>query len=202
MKKYLSVLLVGLFTSVGAFASADTVDWFTSESQICSVSISNSSSMWVWDLNDSCSDLLWYDHDYLNVCFDVSPDWYFMYDNSSEKISYIWPVCRSELEFWDYGFYFYSDTNGTSQNVSWKFYMSNDFITPPSSSSDNNNSWITIPWISWSSFASGITNWVNAMIWWFGTWIPKLMMYWLPILVVVIFWRKIWSFIKRIFKRR
>ena len=35
-----------------------------------------------------------------------------------------------------------------------------------------------------------------------GTWIPQLMLYGLPILVIIIFWNRIWGFVRRVFKTR
>ena len=211
MKKLLSVLLVGLFTVVWSFASADTVDWFTSDNNICSWSISDLDNISDSDLFPN-EEVNYSSYDYVfkeGNCYDNENDLVYFCVSSSDVpfvAAYYWldwvvnsvsvsssNTCfSSPLYLWDSSFWF-------TKNISWKLYFSKTPITYSSSAwwSDSSDSLLN-PWV----ISSWVQSWVNAFTSWLWNLIPTLLLFGLPILVIVLFWNKVRSYLKRIFTRR
>ena len=58
--------------------------------------------------------------------------------------------------------------------------------------------WLTVPADFGTTVSGLVSDFTSAL----GNLIPELMMYGLPILIIIIFWNKIWGYLKRVFKVR
>lgn len=166
-----------------SIASADSVDWYTSDSEICVYSFSNSDSPTVsptydchWSNYDS--DTCYYA--YLDV--DSVPtyvmNWYSCNDNYDAVL-----VSSSPYSLWiqfrDDSLYFYSDASWeTSSSNSWKIYISASPITysPSAWSSDSVFPEISVP--------SSFTSWLTQLVENFGGTIAN----WLPVVILIALW--------------
>ena len=160
MKKYLLTALLGSFACIG-FASADTVDNFTSESEICTYSFSDRDSVsFDWDSLFSivrpCSN-----DDEFYVCISSNDIPYAVYRSSggAEFNEYVTVsnYCYAWTEFVeDADYHFYNDLSNQDdlniKSISWKFYFSATPITYSSSS-------------GWSSGWSSSSSWILNSTW-------------------------------------
>ena len=171
MIKKLLILPLLWVLGIGAFASADSVDGFSSSSDICVANISNTDYVWIASSDsNSCSEFIYnnWDPGSFYFCVDVSPVPYVIHANVSPYIDPVsvssnTPYCFSN-QFYDEddSIGFYSDLDLVDAlNVSWKLYFSKTPITYSSSSSNGSSNgvlWsLSIP----SSFTSGLTSLVN-----------------------------------------
>ena len=186
IKKFLFVPLMWII-SFGAFASADTVDWFTSDTQIYKYSISQQIDT-VDMIQDFPSDM---SRDNLYLCSDSSSVPYTLYLDSldpyvfvSNSKVYCTSVIQNLFNGWDeIGIYSTYDWYWSPYNVpqNWILYMSNSPITLVDSESPEtpDNWWSYVPWIP-DSFTSWLTNLLN------NFW--STIVGWLPTIILVSLW--------------
>lgn len=208
MKKILSMLIVGLFTWL-SFASADTVSYwnyqFTSDSDITTQDCDNG----YWCKLDLDSDFAyWYEVPYY-ICWFVSsssdlssvklttPDW----DLSISNLNQLY--CQSVSSF-NASYYWVAAYDGEnpdeSVSIAWLSLFSDSPITLVSSS----NGWSE--WWSIIGNTNAVSQWVisgvNSFTAWLWNIVPVLILLWLPILIVVLFRKKVWSYLKHFFSPR
>lgn len=169
MKKYLFTALLWVFALFGAFASADSVDWFNSSSSICSESFSNSE----WEGYYSDCGVVNMDSYY--ACINVSENFIplqWFYSNWTAWVIDSSNYCfSSSLEWGDKSFTFDSDSE-----VSWTIYISSSPITYNSSSDSWNwglvENWTwTFSWIItslWTTISEFIPYVVYLWVWILG----------------------------------
>ena len=185
IKKLLILPLLWGILWLGAFASANTVDWFTSDSEIVSL---QSSDWWgetyQWELYDyyfsiddlmgGASDNQW-DESYF--CFSSSQNWvkivwyddltHFPYYSSSSNV-----VCWT-----------FTITDYKAQSNYWGvLYASKTLITPPvveDTNGWNDNSSSIVP-----SIPSSFTSWITVLVSNFGS----ILVGWLPTIILVALW--------------
>ena len=194
MKKLLSVLIVGFFTSLGAFASADCLDnWLSSDSELTDIT-SNANILWDTVVYPKNWTLNWYACIVLDSSNTTSEDYQWnIYNNNS--------IYCSPSSIQSFLFVFNDVPNSVS------IYSSSSPITYVSSCSSSeeddpdDESSALIPGISWD-FWWWLSNWVNAMLSWFWNVLPDILLYSLPIVIVFLFWRKIYVFLKAVFTWR
>lgn len=200
MKKLLSMFLLGLF-GVVSFASADTVDWFTSDNDICTITLSNTEYLSSSEFNTDCIEMYNYD---IYFCIDTVNTPYSIYEENFSDFAYrvnsnpfCWQLkyADSYYDFFTYSLEEYSEDDYNPLN--WVLYYSETPITPPSSSSWWWSEWWSI--INWTNIWSWVHSGVNAFLSWFWWLIPLFLMLWLPILFITLFWNWIRSYIKHFF---
>lgn len=80
--------------------------------------------------------------------------------------------------------------------------FSNDLIVSPIPETPDDSQWWLLPWSSDWSFWWWITNWVNAMLSWFWSVLPDILLFSFPILIIFLFWKHIYVFLKSVFTWR
>lgn len=191
MKKLLSLLLVGMFTWI-SFASADCLDnWLSSESDLNDITTNASllgdnmlSYPKNWTLN-------WY------VCVIQDVEWNNL--SSSSNITYYnnnKVICSDNVvKSFMYEF--------SSPISSYSIYSSSSPITYVSSCSSSDNNWgdssdTPLLWWVWEDFASGITSWVWSLTSWISNVLPTLILLMLPLLLILLFRKYLYSWIKHV----
>ena len=177
MKKYILTALLWVFGLCTAFASADTVDWFTSDSEIYTESISDTYVYFWWLTIDS-------DDFYFCISTDSIP-YYFTspLHNSSEITNSIYCLSSPE-DFWDESIVFYSDSEYTTEKeISWTFYYSESPITYSSSSGGGSSSSDSPLLSGWTTQLSPIINGLSSAI---NEFIPYIVYLGLWIIVAII----------------
>ena len=185
MKKYLLSALFWVFSLIGAFASADTVWDFTSESEIYYNS---------FDVSSNYVDLgaiRWSSELYSNLYYclsisDFSTPFYVYFDLTETLYNLTSSnfCLSSPTNDYDNALRFYSDSEMSEwiENVSWIWYFSESLITINWNLSEWwDSSWSLLPWgegdLSW------IITWLNSTI---TEFIPYLVYLWLWIITVII----------------
>ena len=189
MKKYLLTALLWVFAFVG-FVSADTVWNYSSDDEISTLTVSNSS--YTIGLYDYLTSDYWY------FCISSSDfpyyigiDWVIstpIYVNSSS-------YCSSSLVYADTDLFFYSDSSlQDSKNIDWTVYISSSEITYSSSSGgwDSGDS----PLLSgWTTAFSGIISSLGSAV---SEFIPYVAYIWIWLLGAIIWFVAIKRLINRI----
>ena len=197
MKKIILTSLLGLFGFFGAFVSAGSVDWFTSDNDICVIPFDNISSFDLEENYDSilaCSDMpedISVDYATYYVCisssdfpyiFGIEPPTYeYDYYNVSSS-NYCVPIKNT---LWA-GYYEFKEVSwwpdeSVDKNISWKLYFSATPITYWDNSWWDNSWGSLLPW--WESDLSWIITWLNSTI---NEFIPYLVYLGLWIITVII----------------
>lgn len=189
MKKYLLTALLWVFGLFG-FASADTVWNFTSDSEICTYSFSDSSYVDVTSLSQcGVSDNYWNWIFDFYACLDSDDSWFVFWWtinwNDWDYYTPTLPFCFS-LEYGDVSLEFYNPSSDFENNdfieeyISWKIYYSTSPVTY-SSSSGGWDSWTLLPW--WEGDLSWIISWLNSVI---DEFLPYLVYIWLGLITSTI----------------
>lgn len=186
-----------------SIASADSVDWYTSDSEICVYSFSDDDAPVVspthtcwW--SDIDSDTCFYA--YLDVA-DVPTyvmNWYSCNDNYNAVLMSSSPMSLW-IQFRDDSLYFYSDSDAQeSVSKSWKIYISASPITysPSAWGSDSVFPEITVP----SSFTSWLTQLVENFGGTIANWIPSVLLIALWITAIFALFRVVRWYAKSAFK--
>jgi len=192
LKKLLILPILWSILWLGAFASADTVDWFTSNTPIYSESfVSDYFSVWIgsYDDNDYMTD------DYkFYVCVSSSDYPYtitYNYDGSTYNVSsnnFCFPSS------FDYG----DESLSFSKEINWVYYQSASPITY-SSSSDSSDSSLGIPEIP-NSFTSGLTSLVNNFWGTIANWLPTIILVALGIYAIFALFRVVRNYARSSFR--
>lgn len=207
MKKYILWSLLWLFSLVSAFASADTVWNFSSDSTINSLVLDSAVSVYV-------EDMLWVDSNIRDfyMCISTSDipyyykylDWY---DNFPiEFVSSSNYCSTTKYTFWDNTIEFYSDEEQEDYlSLNWTFYFSSSPITYSTNSwwwnIDEDDNWNIIS--NGISAFGGIIDKLWNISWEF---VPYLLYIWIGILGITLViavvknliwymkWQAMWSF--------
>lgn len=192
MKKLLSLLLVGMFTWI-SFACANTVDisW-DSENWYTPLVITIYTT---WDI--SASDF----SDF--VCGNNATNCEMVFTTRAVDDGY---SCKVYISNWNLAVnwtrcqnlvpnvYFLVPSNKTNKIPFSSIKFTSNLIDPPSEDSSDT----PLLWWVWEDFASGITSWVWSLVSWFSNIIPTILLLWLPLLIITIFWNRIWSYLKHV----
>lgn len=192
IKKFLILPLIWGLMSITAFASANTVDWFTSDSEI----INCSSDITVENNNVLFSSV---SYEY-KMCLNISPtnslisQWEEGYEGDNAYVSTINSNVFC-LDVWDTDSAEISFNNNIS---SLKGYCSESAITY-SSSSDNDSSSSAFPSIP-ASFTSWITTLVNNFGWTMVAWLPTIILVSMWIVAIFALFRVVRRYAKKSFR--
>ena len=182
MKKYLLTALLWVFGLFTAFASADSVDWFTSDSEICKVSNFNGDSISNTVIFDCYNEELAWELQYESfyVCVNTSDIPYYAGDENNYVDNSIGCFYSSAFSS-DEDIKFYSDNNSTIKTIQWNVYLSTSPITYSSSSEWWSNSWNLLPDWVWN-----LTWIISSLSTTLNEFIPYLVYVWLWIISALI----------------
>ena len=204
MKKYLLWLLaLPIMLPLLSIASADSIDWFTSESEICKNSFSTLwlSDYWYFDFFE-CEDLNWEENNSVYVCVSTSQvPYYSSIPNvvsstvSDSVVCYNTPIVSL---FWQNVI---NACNGESWNTctDWNVYFSLSpiiYSAPSGWGSDSILPELSVP----SSFTSWITELVNNFWSTISEWIPVVILLTLWITCIYALFRVVRNYARRSFK--
>ena len=198
---------LALLFPVLSLASADTVDWFTSDSTICTTTpelYDNEDGTYTFSdstlMQEGCYD----SENYLaNFCVESSDTpydltYYYYWGNYSDRTV---SVSNSVVCFdWNYALAFTDDSLKFNKNWTFKFYYSMSEITPPSSSAWGSDSDWSISVPSW--FTDSVNWLVSNFAWSIWNYAPTLIIVWLGVVLLFTFWWIIRSWAVRIFNRK
>lgn len=185
-------------------ASADTLDWYTSEWVICKYSettdyLTDSSAL----NGATCSSEVDLDWSYMkSVCFETSSlpfllDWGYGYDYWNKTNVSISPYCINWYQVFDDWFSFYENDEDLI-SIPMTIYFSPSSITPPSSSAWDSDWSISVP--SW--FTDSVNWLVSNFAWSIWNYAPTLIIIWLGVVLLFTFWWVIRSWAVRILSKK
>ena len=202
LKKLLILPILWSILWLGAFASADTVDGFTSDNDISVINIVDDSAIRMEEITEVKTDLNTNNPNfYVCISTDTVP-YYLNWDWNSEFITLVSNknYCSNfEYHYWDYWLSFYSDSEmESSVDFNWKLYVSSSPITY-SSSSDSSDSSLGIPEIP-ASFTSGLTSLVNNFGGTIANWLPTIILVALGIYAIFALFRVVRNYARSSFR--
>lgn len=192
------ISLLGLWL----YASADTIDGFTSESEITVISVNDNSS---FSMPEFCTSASCYvcasSSDIPFGIYDDENNW--VYFSSNNSCSYYEDI-DMETAFIVYNGRCYveegaCDEGSEAIDISWKFYFSENTITYSSSSDSSDDSSVDFPSIP-SSFTSWITTLVNNFGWTMVARLPTIILVSMWIVAIFALFRVVRRYAKKSFR--
>ena len=203
----LALSSLALLSPVLSFASANTVDWFTSSSDICKVSFLNTESLDYTDFS-SCNFNDLSENTYYMCVSSSDVPYYVVYWDEDDNYNYVsssyscFPTIHrlqdSVIYFLsDYGLW--ADYAWVEKDISWIAYLSSNEVSYSSSAWDSDSDWsISVP--SW--FTDSVNWLVSNFAWSIGNYAPTLIIVWLGVVLLFTFWWVIRSWAVRMFSKK